>query len=68
MTYSPKNYKGYPSIKGFDAENQRELKDKIDTYCRNVIEFINTPLVECPHCNGDGIIHRDSDKFDMNVR
>jgi hypothetical protein len=56
MTYSPKNYSGYTPIKGFEGNNQAELKEKIDAYCKKVVAFINTPLIECKHCSGRGII------------
>ncbi len=57
MTYSPYNYTGYLPIKGFVANSQQELKDKIDNYCKSVVDFINKPFVECKHCNGYGIIN-----------
>lgn len=56
MTYSPENYKGYSSIKSFEADTQEQLKKNIDEYCEGLIKFINSPLVECTHCNGDGLI------------
>jgi len=56
MTFSPENYKRYTPIKAFSANSQQELKSKIDKYCEDVIKFINTPLKECKHCNGTGII------------
>jgi hypothetical protein len=56
MTYSPENYKGYTPIKGFRANNQKELKEKVDNYCKDLVSFINIPLAECSHCDGYGII------------
>lgn len=56
MTHSPDNYKGYTPIKGFQANSQKELKEKIDTYCEELVAFINAPLSECTGCNGMGII------------
>ncbi len=56
MTYSPKNYEGYTPIKGFTANTQGELKEKIDAYCESVIHFINKSLAECEACDGYGVI------------
>jgi len=56
MTYSPENYRGYTPIKGFEALNQKELKNKVDKYCKDLIDFINMPLKECTKCKGTGII------------
>ena len=61
MTYSPENYKGYNPIKGFKADTQGKLKEAIDQYCQDLIKFINTPLVECTYCNGDGLIQETID-------
>ncbi len=56
MTHSPYNYKDYTPIKEFQGNNHHELKEKIDNYCQSLIEFINTPLIECECCEGNGII------------
>lgn len=56
MTYSPNNYKGYTPITGFEGENQDDLKAKIDAYCADLIAFINTPVRDCEHCKGMGVI------------
>lgn len=63
MTYSPENYKGYPPIKGFTANSQKELKEQIDQYCEELIEFINSPLKECKTCNGTGYMWNDNEKI-----
>lgn len=67
MTYSPENYRGYTPIKGFEANTQKELKEKIDNYLDGLIKFINTPMTECKQCNGNGVVLSDI-KFDMNNR
>lgn len=56
MTNSKSKYDGYPIIEEMTAKNETELKEKIDTWLSNLIEKINEPLVECPHCNGLGVI------------
>jgi len=59
MTYSPENYKGYTPIKGFQGESHEDLKNKIDEYLNNLMERINEPLIECPHCSGLGVINEN---------
>ena len=56
MTHGGKNYQGYTPIKGFQASSQKELKDKIDSYCKDLIDFINVELKECTHCDGNGYL------------
>ena len=56
MTNSKSKYDGYPIIEEMTAKNETELKEKVDTWLSNLIEKINEPLVECPHCNGLGVI------------
>jgi len=43
-------------IQGFVGKNHKDLKEKIDFYCQNLMEFINTPIEDCPHCKGAGVI------------
>lgn len=57
MTNSKSKYNGYPIIEEMTAKNETELKEKVDTWLSNLIEKINEPLVECPHCNGLGVIN-----------
>lgn len=56
MTHADRNCQEYPVISGFSAANHQELQEKIDSYCESLIDHINKPLVECPHCNGGGIV------------
>lgn len=56
MTNSSDNYKGYSVIQGFEGENQTDLKNKIDFYLKDLISYINEPILECPTCKGDGAI------------
>lgn len=62
MTHASQNYKGYTPIQGFQANTQKELKAKIDAYCREVIEFINKKIVECPHCEGGGVVMSEPER------
>jgi len=64
MTWSPENYSGYTPIKGFVGKNEKDLKDKIDKYLKDLIIEINKPLVECSYCNGEGVIVQK--KIDIN--
>jgi hypothetical protein len=61
MTHSEANYQGYSAIKGFIGKSQQELKENIDTYLHGLMEHINEPLADCPHCNGAGVI-REANK------
>lgn len=56
MTWAPRGHDNYTPIKGFQANTQKELKEKIDDYCKELISFINVELIECPHCNGNGVV------------
>lgn len=56
MTHDERNYESYPVIEGFSANSQRELKEKIDNYLKELIENINEPLIECPCCKGLGVV------------
>lgn len=54
MTNDKENYNNYTPVKTLFAENEIELKDKIDTLLKNLITVINEPLSFCTHCNGTG--------------
>ena len=54
MTHDQEKYKGYTSIEPMYANNEYELKQKIDTWLKELIIQINKPLVQCQHCNGTG--------------
>jgi hypothetical protein len=56
MTHANHNYKGYTVIEGFKGNNVEELKENIDNYLRDLMEEINRPLSDCPHCLGKGVI------------
>lgn len=59
MTWSPENYKGHTPIKAITAGSHRELKEKVDKYLDKLMKKINEPLIDCPHCNGKGVIIKD---------
>lgn len=61
MTYSPNNYNGYTPIREFRGKDQDDLENNINTYLSELIEIINTPLVDCPHCKGMGIVETNID-------
>lgn len=51
------NWRGYgPDITPFSGESHQDLQEKIDNYLKELMEMINTPLVDCPHCKGMGVI------------
>ena len=54
MTHDQQKYQSYTVLQGLFAQNEHELKEKIDTFLSDLIETINKPLKLCPHCNGSG--------------
>lgn len=51
------NWRQYGSdVTPFAGDNHQDLQEKIDNYLRELMEMINTPLVDCPHCKGMGVI------------
>ena len=56
MTWSPECYSAYTPIKGFKGKNEKDLKNNVDKYLKDLITKINEPLVDCPHCKGLGVI------------
>lgn len=56
MTHNQQNYAGYTAIDAMYANSEDELKEKVDTWLKGVIDIINKPLESCPHCNGTGYI------------
>lgn len=65
MTHEAKGYQSYTPIKGFVADNLENLVETMKNYLKDLIDYINMPVEECPHCNGTG--HLVS-KFDVNSR
>lgn len=53
-------YKNYPVISEFTGKDQQDLKKNIDEFLDNLMARINEPLVDCPHCNGFGVITKNN--------
>jgi hypothetical protein len=68
MTYSPENYSGYTPIQGFAANNQGELKERIDEYCSDLIDYINYPVEDCDFCKGRGVIIKSKKELTTNEK
>lgn len=51
-----KVYDKYPEAPMFRGENARNLKANIDEYLADLMEEINRPLHDCPHCKGMGVV------------
>lgn len=56
MTNASNKYKGYTVIPGIAGTDVDDLKNKIDTYLSELMEMINEPLEDCPHCDGMGVV------------
>ena len=64
MTDDRQQYKGYSVIPEMYANNETELKEKLDTWLESLIKLINKPLCQCPECKGKGYIN-DISKIDF---
>jgi len=53
---SGRPYEKYTPIKPFEGKNIGDLKKNIDEYLAELMEKINAPLKDCPHCQGQGVI------------
>lgn len=49
-------YGKYTAIKPIKAKSLQDLYDRVTDYLQDLIALINTPVEECPHCNGTGAI------------
>ena len=56
MTHEQSRYQGYSVIPEMHANSEAELKEKVDTWLEGLMEIINEPLYECPHCQGTGYV------------
>ena len=56
MTHEQEKYKGYSVIPEMFANSEAELKEKVDTWLEGLMEIINKPLCQCPHCQGTGYV------------
>lgn len=59
MTHASDPYRGYTVIPSMVGEDIEDLKHKVDKYCKEIIDEINKPLVDCSHCGGLGVIIND---------
>jgi hypothetical protein len=66
MTHESSNYRNYTPIKGFRGESLSDLAENIKLFVDELMEHINTPLTECEHCSGCGVIV--GEQFPINVR
>jgi hypothetical protein len=55
MTNKEDNHKGYSPVDAFEGENEDKLKENIDNYLKELMDYINEPLKECPYCYGKGV-------------
>lgn len=54
-----RGYKGYTIIPALKANNLKQLSEYLKQYLDDLITNLNTPVVECQHCNGTGhIVHQ----------
>lgn len=53
---SPEGYSHYPTTKAFEGKNHEDLKKNIDKFLKDLMDEINEPLMDCPHCKGQGVI------------
>lgn len=53
---SPEGYQNYPLAPEFIGENYNDLQEKVQAYLKELIERINTPYKDCPHCKGLGVV------------
>jgi len=62
MTWSPECYKGYTPIAPFEGKNIKDLEENINKFCEDLLSEINSPMEDCPHCHGMGVIIKDPAK------
>ena len=53
---APKSYQKYPIVEPFMGTSYENMMENVETYLNELIEEINKPLVDCPNCNGMGVI------------
>lgn len=55
MTSEEDKYNKYTPIPGIEGADPDDLKRKLDNYLEELMDFLNTPVAECPHCKGLGV-------------
>ena len=56
MTDSKRMYNDYTPIPSIQANNEVELKEKLDSFLEQIMIIINKKYEPCPHCEGTGYI------------
>lgn len=56
MTHDQRRYDNYTVIPEMCANSEAELKEKVDAWLEGLMEIINEPLCQCPHCQGSGYV------------
>ena len=57
ITHDKANEKGYCVLPALTAKNEKELKEKIDSFLNELLANINEPLETCSRCEGHGYLN-----------
>ena len=53
---APKPYSSYRVLTGFRGDTFDDLQTNMRAYLEGLMDFINRPIKDCPHCNGYGVV------------
>jgi hypothetical protein len=53
---APKSYQNYTIVEAFTGKNAEDLNNNIKLFLDELMQKINEPLIDCPHCQGNGVI------------
>jgi hypothetical protein len=53
---APKSYQSYNIVKPFEGKSYEDMIENMNKFLEELIEEINRPYIDCPHCNGMGVI------------
>lgn len=53
---APKPYQKYPVVQPFEGTSYENMMENVELYLGGLIQMINEPVVDCPNCNGMGVI------------
>ena len=56
MASESDRYEERQVIEPFEGKNADDLKVNIDAYLKDLMGYINEPMKECSHCNGQGVL------------
>jgi hypothetical protein len=56
ISHASEPWKNGDCVQGITASNEEELSDMVDALLAKIIQKINDPLIECPHCKATGVI------------